>query len=134
MARAGTQPPPLSLIAYRFAGSRQDAVDVVVYLALVRADRVTNAYDRVLAERFKGEGRWLSAANSFTCVLALTRGKELLEERRNVAVGECAGYDGHRLGDDCGGCSNCEAPGRANNDAFERFIGVGVIDQIPRGA
>lgn len=31
MARAGTQPPPLSLIAYRFAGSRQDVVDVVVY-------------------------------------------------------------------------------------------------------
>lgn len=30
MARAGPQ-PPLSLIAYRFAGSRQDVVDVVVY-------------------------------------------------------------------------------------------------------
>lgn len=133
MAHASTQ-GRLSLIAYCFVGSRQDSVDAVIRPMLVRANRVTNAYDLLLAERFKDEGRWLSAENSFICVLALTRGKELLEERRNVAVGECAGYDGHRLGDDRGGCSNCEAPGRANNDAFERFIGVGVIDQIPRGA
>lgn len=91
---------PVSLIAYRFAGSRQDADDVVVYLALARANRVSNAYDRILAGRFKGEGHWLSLANTFICALALTGGKELLEERRNVAVGERIGYDGYRLGDD----------------------------------
>lgn len=113
---------------YRFADSRQAAVDVVAYLAFVRANRVTNVCDRALAERFKGEGRWLSVVSSFICALALTGGKELFEERRNVAVGECVGYDGHRFGDDRGGCSNCEAPDCANNGALERFIGVGVID------
>ena len=82
-----------------------------------------------------GNGVGDYAAVSPVCILALVLmcGKKLLKERRNVAVGKRIGYDGRRLGDDRGGCSNCEAPGRANNDAFERFIGVGVIDQIPRG-
>ncbi|WP_302855238.1 hypothetical protein [uncultured Slackia sp.] len=64
------------------------------------------------------------------CILALVLmcGKKLLKERRNVAVDKRVGYDGRRLGDDRGGCSNREAPDCANNGALERFIGVGVID------
>ena len=64
------------------------------------------------------------------CILALVLmcGKKLLKERRNVAVDKRVGYDGRRLGDGRGGCSNREAPDCANNGALERFIGVGVID------
>lgn len=70
------------------------------------------------------------AAVSPMCILALVlmRGKKLLKERRNVAVGKRVGYDRHRLSDDRGSCSNREAPDCANNGALERFIGVGVID------
>lgn len=77
-----------------------------------------------------GNGVGDYAAVSSICILALVlmRGKKLLKERRNVAVGKCVGYDGRRFGDDRGGCSNREAPDCANNGALERFIGVGVID------
>ena len=67
---------------------------------------------------------------SFMCALALTGGKELLKECRNVAAGERVGYDGRCLGDDRGGCSNRKSPDRADNCTLERFIGVGVVDQI----
>lgn len=89
-----------------------------------------NDVDRQRLGKDVGNGVGDYAAVSPMCILALvlTSGKKLLKERRNVAVGKRVGYDGRRLGDDRGGCSNCEAPGRANNDAFERFIGVGVID------
>ena len=95
---------------------------------LVRVNRVSNACDGILAGCFKGEGHWLSLANTSICILVLMRGKKLLKERRNIAVGKRVGYDGRRLGDDRGGCSNREAPDCANNGALERFIGVGVID------
>lgn len=95
---------------------------------LVRVNRVSNAYDGILAGCYEGEGHWLSLANTSICILALMRGKKLLKERRNIAVGKRVGYDRHRLGDDRGGCSNREAPDCANNGALERFIGVGVID------
>lgn len=77
-----------------------------------------------------GNGVGDYAAVSPMCILALVlmRGKKLLKERRNVAVGKRVGYDGRRLGDDRGGCSNREAPDCADNGALERFIGVGVID------
>ena len=87
-----------------------------------------NDVDRQRLGKDVGNGVGDYAAVSPICILALTGGKESFEERRNVAVGKRVGYDGRRLGDDRGGCSNCEAPGRANNDAFERFVGVGVID------
>lgn len=83
---------------------------------LVRVNRVSNAYDGILAGCFKGEGHWLSLANTSICILVLMRGKKLLKERRNIAVGKRVG------------CSNREAPDCANNGALERFIGVGVID------
>ena len=95
---------------------------------LVRVNRVSNAYDGILAGCFKGEGHWLSLANTSICILVLMRGKKLLKERRNIAVGKRVGYDGRRLGDNRGGCSNREASDCANNGALERFIGVGVID------
>lgn len=97
---------------------------------LVRVNRVSNAYDGILAGCFKGEGHWLSLANTSICILALVlmRGKKPLKERRNAAVGKRVGYDRRRLGDDRGSCSNREAPDCANNGALERFIGVGVID------
>lgn len=175
VARARAQEPLFS-VAYRFAGSRQDVVDVVACLMRVQANRAvcmmvvgmilpcssicilalispaplfipgmvtssislrSTSIDTLLFDcgpRYSSScefvrGNW-GARSATPMGLTLTGGKELLKERRNVAVGERVGYDGCRLGDDRGGCSNRKSPDSADDGALERFIGVGVVDQI----